>query len=66
LVEKRTAIIESGVIELVLQLPSHLFNQTGIAPSVWLINKEIKYNTLSKMNQNNNYIYFLHAEKFSE
>jgi type I restriction-modification system DNA methylase subunit len=56
LVEKRIAIINSGVIELVCQLPSHLFNQTGIAPTIWLINKE-------KQEKD---IYFLSAEKFSE
>lgn len=54
--KKRIEIINSGVIELVLQLPSHLFNQTGIAPTIWLINKE-------KTSQD---IHFLNAEKFSE
>lgn len=56
IIEKRIAIINSGAIELVVQLPSHLFNQTGIAPTIWLINKE----NLEKD------IYFLNAEKFSE
>jgi type I restriction-modification system DNA methylase subunit len=54
--EKRIEIINSGVLELVLQLPSHLFNQTGIAPCLWLINKE-------KVDKN---VCLLNAEKFSE
>jgi len=54
--KKRIEIIASGYLELVCQLPSHLFNKTGIAPCLWLINKE-------KTNQD---IYFLSAEKFSE
>ena len=56
LVEKRIEIINSEVIELVCQLPSHLFNQTGIAPTIWLINKE----------KTSPEVYFLNAEKFSE
>jgi len=56
LAEKRKQIIESGYLELVCQLPSHLFNQTGIAPVIWLINKE----------KTSKDIYFLNAEKFSE
>jgi type I restriction-modification system DNA methylase subunit len=54
--EKRIQIINSGVLELVLQLPNHLFNQTGIAPTIWLINKE-------KTEKN---VCLLTAEKFSE
>lgn len=54
--EKRIEIINSGVLELVCQLPSHLFNQTGIAPCLWLINKE----------KTEKDIYFLNAERFSE
>lgn len=54
--KKRIEIINSGVIELVLQLPSHLFNQTGIAPVIWLIDKQKTDKTIG----------FLNAEKFSE
>ncbi|CFW92942.1 Putative Type I restriction-modification system, M subunit [endosymbiont DhMRE of Dentiscutata heterogama] len=54
--KKRIEIMNSGVIELVCQLPSHLFNQTGIAPTIWLINKE-------KVEKD---IYLLNAEKYSE
>ena len=56
LVEKRKQIIESGYLELVCQLPSHLFNQTGIAPCLWLINKQ----------KTEKDIYFLNDEKFRE
>ena len=69
LLEKRIAIINSGVLELVCQLPSHLFNKTGIAPTIWLINKELQSNQkgFDKPDQNNDKnIYFLHAERFSE
>jgi len=54
--KKRIEIINSGVLELVCQLPSHLFNNTGIAPCLWLIDKE----------KTEKDIYFLNAEKFSE
>lgn len=54
--KKRIEIINSGVLELVCQLPSHLFNKTGIAPTIWLIDKEKQDKSIS----------FLNAEKYSE
>ena len=53
---KRKQIIESGVLELALQLPTHLFNQVGLSVTLWLIDK-------TKTSQDVN---LLDAEKFSE
>lgn len=69
IIKKRIEIINSGVIELVCQLPSHLFNQTGIASTIWLINKELQSNQkgFDKPDQKTEKaIHFLNAEKFSE
>ena len=54
---KRKQIVENRVLELIIQLPSHLFTKTAIGPCLWIINKEKDQKDL----------YFLYAarERFS-